>query len=195
MKKEFLECGKIVCQHGVRGAVKVESWCDTPRALSELPVLYLADKSGGFSPLTPGNASVYKGFVLFSFKEISSADEAIALRGRTVYARRRDLSLPPGRVFLQDLVGLPVKDARTGVLYGTLREIRESPAAPLLAVETPRGEVLLPDVPAFVERKDADAGIFVTPIPGFFDGAAENVAQDRSAAGGGSAALRKEKTP
>ena len=176
MKKEYLECGKIVCQHGVRGAVKIESWCDAPSVLASLPVLYLESNSGGFSPLTPENASVYKGMVLLSFKELTTADEAIALRGRTVFARREDLPLSPDRVLLQDLYGLPVTDANSGTVYGTLREIRESPAAGLLVIDTGRGEVLLPDVPAFVQRKDPETGIFVTPIPGFFDGAAENIA-------------------
>ena len=176
MKKPYLECGKIVCQHGVRGAVKVESWCDAPSALAALPVLLYKGKDGGFLPLTPLNASVYKGTVLFSFKEINSADEAIALRGQVLYARREDLALAPDRVLRQDLYGLPVTDAKTGAVYGTLREIRESPAADLLVVSTAAGDVLLPDVPAFVQRKDPETGIFVTPIPGFFDGAAENVA-------------------
>ena len=176
MKKEYLECGKIVCQHGVRGAVKIESWCDAPGVLAALPVLYLSDKSGGFLPLTPTNASVYKGAVLFSFKELTTADEAIALRGRVVFARRNDLPIPPGRILQQDLIGATVADADTGAVYGTLREIRESPAADLLVVSVPGGDVLLPDVPAFVKSKDPEKGILVTPIPGFFDGAAENVA-------------------
>ena len=182
MKKEFLECGRIVCQHGVKGAVKIESWCDAPSVLASLPVLYLADNAGGFSPLTPENASIYKGTVLFSFKEIASADEAIALRGRVVYAKRDDLPLSPGQVLRQDLLGAPVVDATSGAVYGTLSEIRESPAADLLVVETKTGEVLLPDVPAFVRRKDPETGILVTPIPGFFDGAAENVAGGKDGA-------------
>ena len=176
MKKEYLECGKIVCQHGVRGAVKIESWCDAPGVLAALPALYLNDKSGGFSALTPTNASAYKGAVLFSFKELTSADEAIALRGRVVFARREDLPLAPGRVLQQDLIGAAVADATSGAPYGTLREIRESPAADLLVISTPSGNVLLPDVPAFVKSKDPEKGILVTPIPGFFDEAAENVA-------------------
>ena len=173
MKKAYLECGQIVCQHGVKGAVKIASWCDTPKVLASLPVLYLFDKSGGFSPLTPQNASVYKGQVLFSFKEITSVDEAVALRGATVYARREDLPLAPGRVLQQDLIGLPVIDADSGATYGTLSEIRESPASDLYAIQTPRGEVLLPAVPAFIKRLDPDSGVYITPIPGFFDGEAE----------------------
>lgn len=175
MKKSYLECGKILCQHGVRGAVKVESWCDAPGVLAALPALFYEGKDGGFLPLTPENASVYKGAVLFSFKEIGSADEAIAMRGRVLYVRREDLPPAPGRVLRQDLYGLPVVDASTGTVYGTLCEIRESPSADLLVVSTSGGDVLLPDVPAFVKRKDPETGIFVTPIPGFFDGAAENV--------------------
>lgn len=182
MKKEYLECGKIVCQHGVKGAVKIASWCDAPSVLASLPVLYLGDKNGGFSALTPKNASVYKDMVLFSFKEITSADEAISLRGRTVFARRGDLPLSPGQVLRQDLIGLPVTDADAGVVYGTLVEIRESPAAELLVVKTADGEVLLPDVPAFVKKKDPDQGIFVTPIPGFFDGGAEKVPAEKEEA-------------
>ena len=45
-----------------------------------------------------------------------------------------------------------------------------SPASAIYTVTTPEGaEVLLPAVPAFVERTDPDEGVFVTPIPGFFD--------------------------
>ena len=46
-------------------------------------------------------------------------------------------------------------------------------------ISTSGGDVLLPDVPAFVKRKDPESGILVTPIPGFFDGAAENVAGEK----------------
>ena len=182
MKKSYLECGKIVGQHGVRGAVKVESWCGAPSVLAKFGVLFYEGKDGGFLPLTVENASVYKGTVLFSFKEIGSADEAIALRGQILYARREDLVLAPGRVLQQDLYGLPVTDAGTGAVYGTLREIRESPAADLLVIQTAGGDVLLPDVPAFVKKKDPESGIFVAPIPGFFDGAAENVAGGKETA-------------
>ncbi|MBQ4137737.1 MAG: 16S rRNA processing protein RimM, partial [Clostridia bacterium] len=28
-KEKYLECGKIINTHGVRGNLKIESWCDS----------------------------------------------------------------------------------------------------------------------------------------------------------------------
>ena len=36
MPKKFLEAGKIVGTHGIRGDLKVQSWCDTPEVLLHL---------------------------------------------------------------------------------------------------------------------------------------------------------------
>ena len=33
-KEQYLECGKIINTHGVRGACKIESWCDSPKVLA-----------------------------------------------------------------------------------------------------------------------------------------------------------------
>ena len=34
-KKRFLECGKIVNTHGIRGEVKIQPWCDGPDFLKK----------------------------------------------------------------------------------------------------------------------------------------------------------------
>jgi 16S rRNA processing protein RimM len=44
-KSQFLECGKIVNTHGVRGGLKLESWCDTPQDLASLKKVFL--ENGG----------------------------------------------------------------------------------------------------------------------------------------------------
>lgn len=41
MPKEYLECGKIVTTHGVRGEVKIQPWCDGPEFLGQFGTLYL----------------------------------------------------------------------------------------------------------------------------------------------------------
>ena len=34
MKKQYLEIGKIVNTHGIRGDIKVQPWCDAPEFLA-----------------------------------------------------------------------------------------------------------------------------------------------------------------
>ena len=46
MKKEYLECGKVCSAHGVRGAIKVEHWCDAPRVLASQKRVFFAEKDG-----------------------------------------------------------------------------------------------------------------------------------------------------
>ena len=46
--KQFLECGRIVSTHGVRGEVKAEVWMDSPQEMTALKTLYL---EGGKTPL------------------------------------------------------------------------------------------------------------------------------------------------
>ena len=40
MKKQYLECGKIINTHGVAGAVKIEPWCDDPYVLARKKHIY-----------------------------------------------------------------------------------------------------------------------------------------------------------
>ena len=44
-KKEFLEIGKIINTHGVRGEVKIDPWCDSPEDFCELSRIYLENKT------------------------------------------------------------------------------------------------------------------------------------------------------
>ena len=95
--------------------------------------------------------------------------DANALRGEILYAAREDLPIEEGAHFIADLLGLPVMDANDGKVYGTLKAVTDAAAGQLYEVKTENGIVLLPVVPQFVKEVDQDKGIFITPIPGFFD--------------------------
>ena len=174
MKHDYLECGKIINTHGFRGAVKLESWCDTPRVLAGLPALWFAAPEG-YRALPVRRASVLGGFVVAELEGIDNEEAANALRGKTVYAARGDFSLPENGYFLADLVGLPVRHADTGEELGKVTSVDTRGRANLLTVRTPRGDELLPDVPEFVVRVDVNEAVYVRPIPGLLDGGAENV--------------------
>lgn len=167
-KEKYLECGKIINTHGIRGGVKVESYCDTPKKLAELKRVYF--KSGSdFTAHKIKKASVFRQFVLFEIEGIDSVDSANAERGRVIYADRNDLELEDGSYFIADIIGLPVIDVVSGRVYGTLSEISNLGASDIYTVKTAEGDRMIPAVPEFVKRIDEGKGIFVSVIEGMFD--------------------------
>ncbi len=169
MKLDYLECGKILAPHGVRGAVRIESWCDSPAVAAALPTLYLLSGDGAYTGRRILRASLHKGGVLATLEGITSPEEAARLRGVTVYAKRSDLDPEGTQVFLAETVGLSVYDERDGRLLGTVREVDTSRKTPLYIIATEGGEVMLPAVPEFIKEIDLARGMLVTPISGFFD--------------------------
>ena len=49
MKKEYLECGKIINTHGIAGAVKLDPWCDSPEVLANLKRVFIKKGETVFS--------------------------------------------------------------------------------------------------------------------------------------------------
>ncbi len=174
MKQTHLECGKIINTHGFRGTVKLESWCDSPDVLAQLPSVYLLE-GACYRPLKVTHASVFRQFVLVDLEGIDSEEKANRLRNTVLYALREDLPLAEGDHFIVDLVGLPVKHADTNEVLGELIEVKTSGAVDLYAVSTATGLHYVPAVPNFIIRIDAEDAIYIRPIPGLLDGGAENV--------------------
>ena len=79
MPKKFLEAGKIVGTHGVRGDLKVQSWCDSPEVLCDFDTLYLDEKT----PVTVEKAQVQQIVESFmeSIKDSLTANKNVYLRG------------------------------------------------------------------------------------------------------------------
>jgi len=167
--QKYLECGTIINTHGIAGAVKVLSACDTPYDLAELETLYIL-QLGVYRKLTVTSASVYKDTVIMTFEGINDIDQAARLKNRAVFADRDDLYLEEGSYFLADIIGLPVIDADNGKVYGKIESVNTNTPQLLYEVKTESGEIkLLPAVDAFIKEVDLEKGVFVTPIPGLLD--------------------------
>ncbi len=168
MKSPYLECGRIVNTHGVKGEMKIEPWCDSPTVFAKLPKVYLKS-DGEFVCHRLVRASVFKQLVVAGLEGIDDIDRAMLLKGQTLYAAREDFHLKKGAYFIADLVGLPVIDDESGVIYGTLREVIKRGASDIYVIDTENGERMMPAVKEFVKRVDAETGIYIRPIEGMFD--------------------------
>ncbi len=169
--RTYLEIGKIVNTHGVRGTVKTEPWCDSPDVLCHMKTLYQAPETAGgpYRPIRVLKASVQKDRVLLTLEGVDTMEAALALKNTLLYAHRDDIPREEGAFLIDDLKGLPVIDVNDGHRYGTLHDVLQGTAGDLYEVKTDKGLVLMPAVKAFVKQVDPETGIFIAPIPGMFD--------------------------
>lgn len=151
-KTALIEAGRIVNTHGVAGEVKIEVWLDSPQYMKSFKRLVL--ETG--EELKVLSARTHKGFLIARIAGVEDVNAAMRLKGKTVSIRREDAALPKGGFFLQDIIGAEVVDEE-GNEVGTLAEIMETPAANVYVVKGER-EHLIPAVPAFILRTDAEAG-------------------------------------
>lgn len=153
MKKPFLEGGQIVNTHGIKGEVKLVSWCDSPEVLAAVPAYYIDGAA-----VKVRAARVHQGNVLALLEGVEDVNAAMRFKGKTVLLRREDLPAPPGGYFLADLLGLTVVDAVSGETLGELADILFPSAQSVYVVKGER-ERMIPAVPEFIEDVDVDGGV------------------------------------
>ncbi|GHU88765.1 ribosome maturation factor RimM [Clostridia bacterium] len=144
---KFLEVGKIVSTHGIKGEVRVECWCDGSEFLGRFGELLCGD-----TPYKVELARPHKSLAIVKLKGVDSVEAAQALRGKILKADVSDVKLPEGRYFVQDLIGMRVADDETGGEIGVLDDVLSRPAHDIYVV----GEHMIPNVPEFVKSVDMD---------------------------------------
>ena len=172
MRQPYLEVGKIVSTHGVRGEVRVDPWCDSPDFLRQFKTLYY-DKQGT-KPVRVLACRPHGNVAILKLSGIDTVDAAAALRSRVLYMARADAKIADNSYFIQDLIGCRVVDADTPeTLYGTLTDVSRTGANDVWHVTDDRNkEYLLPAIPPVVIDTDIDSGtIRIRPLRGIFDDA------------------------
>ena len=157
-KKALIEAGRIVNTHGVQGEVKIEVWLDSPQFFKSFKRLVL--DSG--EELKVLGAKTHKGFVIARIEGADDVNAAMRLKGKAVSVRREDAALPKGTFFLQDIIGARVVDEH-GTEIGILTDVMETPASNIYVVKG-ASEHLIPAVPEFVLKTDAEAGVITVHL-------------------------------
>lgn len=165
--QKYLETGKIVSIHGLKGEVKIQPWCDSPEYLCTFKRLY--SKSGDrvyeIERIRPqGN------MVIAKLKGIDTPEQAQAMRGRILYIDRDDADLPEGSYFVADLIGLEVRD-ESGRSYGVISDVLQTGANDVYEIKSNDGKLYyIPAIPSVILSTDIQDGIMVIyPMEGLFD--------------------------
>jgi len=156
--------GAVAGAFGVRGEVRLKSFCAAPEAIADYGPLWSEDGARRFDlrltqPIKAGFAARLSG--------VDSKEAADALRGVRLYADRAKLpALPEDEFYHADLIGLAVVDTG-GAILGRVKAVLNHGASDLLEIEGPAlaVPVLLPFTQAVVPTVDLTAGRLVADPP------------------------------
>ncbi len=156
--------GAIAGAFGVKGEVRLKSFCTDPAAIAGYAPLYTEDGGRSFTVritrAIPGGLAARLGGV-------GTKEEADALRGVSLFADRHRLpSLPDDEFYHTDLIGLTVLDTG-GATLGRVLAVHNHGAGDILEVTAPAGgrTLLLPFTRAVVPTVDLTAGRIIADPP------------------------------
>ncbi len=156
--------GSIAGSYGVRGEVRLKSYCAEPADIEAYAPL--TDESGKkLYPLVL-TRTIKNGFAA-RLGGVETKEQADELKGLRLFARRDQLpSLPDDEFYHADLIGLEVYDTG-GTLLGRVKSVQNHGAADLLELYGPglKSTVLLPFTLEAVPTVDLDKGRIVADPP------------------------------
>ncbi len=160
--------GAIGGAFGVRGDVRLKSFCAEPEAIADYGPLSAEDGR----TFTISLKGAIKNGLSARLSGVTSKEAADALKGTRLYAPRDRLpGLPDDEYYHADLLNLEVRDTG-GTLLGHVRSVQNHGAGDLLEIFGPglKQTVLLPFTRAAVPTVDLAAGrIVADPPDGLFD--------------------------
>ena len=167
MQKQYLEVGKIVGTHGIRGEMRVECWANSPDFLKPFKTLYLDEGK----TVIAVSCRPHKNIALMTAKGVGSIEEADQLRGKILYIDRKDVKLDEGEHFVQDIIGLKVTDADNGTVYGVVKDVLKTGSNDVYEMKADDGKLFyIPVIPDILDRFDFDEGaVYIHPMKGLFD--------------------------
>ena len=150
MKAKYLEAGQIVNTHGIRGEVKIVPWCDGPEFLKSFKTYYIDGTA-----YTVEQARIQKTMLLAKLKGIDDVNTAQTFKNKVIKIDRDSAPIAAGRVFIVDLIGLPVY--ADGEEIGKLTDVLTGPANDVYIVKGDR-EYMIPAVSEFLVDVNPDEG-------------------------------------
>jgi 16S rRNA processing protein RimM len=163
--ERLIEVGRVAGAFGVRGEVRISAYTEDPLALARFGALRRQDGSHG---LTITEARPAKGGIVGRAKEITTKEEADALRGLRLYVPREALPEPDeDEFYLADLIGMAVQNVQSKAGLGRVKSVQNFGAGDVLEIEPEGGGATwyLPFTREAAPEVDLKAGLILADPP------------------------------
>ncbi|MBB6019319.1 16S rRNA processing protein RimM [Paenibacillus sp. JGP012] len=155
---EFMNVGKIVNTHGIRGELKIMPLTDFPEVrFAKNAELFLFTSDDRPVPVTVESARLHKNMYIVRLKEYGNINEVEKFKGGMAKVSKENLAdLEEGEYYFHQIVGCAVI-TEEGETLGTITEILTPGANDVWVVKTPAGkEVLIPVIDDVVLDVDVE---------------------------------------
>ncbi|NLH96196.1 MAG: 16S rRNA processing protein RimM [Clostridiaceae bacterium] len=162
---EYLQVGRIVNTHGVRGEVKLMPLTDDPSRFDDLEWVFI-ENDGVMTRYEIQSVKYFKGMVIVKLAGIDDPETAAALKGCFALVDRVNaVRLPEGSYFICDIIGCSVFD-ENGALLGKVSEVLQTGSNDVYVVRDESGrEVLIPALKSVVRNVQPEQGRIDVMIP------------------------------
>lgn len=163
----YLDIGKIVNTHGVKGELKVLPLTDNPQRYSILRDLFI-DNNGILEKYSVQSVRYHKGFVLLKLKEIQTMTEAAKFKNKFIKIDRKDaIRLPEDTYFICDIIGLQVFDA-FGKELGYIESVFQTGSNDVYVIKPQdknKKEILIPAIKSVIKHIDIENKRMLVELP------------------------------
>jgi 16S rRNA processing protein RimM len=168
---------RIVRPHGRRGEVAAEILTDFPERLKRLRSVELFDGRAHANVPALRHVKVIScwlshsrgGQAIFHFEgsnSISDAEKLVGFEVQIPFTER--MKLPASSHYISDLIGCEVRE-KSGAVVGTVRDVEiiggQVTGTPLLTVDSPDGEILIPLAQEICVRVDTKERLIEVILP------------------------------
>lgn len=151
---EYIQVGKIVNTHGIRGDVKVLPLTDDTKRFEKLKFVYLGDDK---VKLEIVKVAYVKGNVLLQFKNYYDINDVEKFKNTVLWIDVNDkIALPKNSFFIHDIIGIEVY-LDDGTHIGKIKDILQPGANDVYVVKSADKEYLIPAIKDVVKQVDLES--------------------------------------
>ena len=154
----YLEVGKIVNTHGIRGEVRVQSATDSPaERYAKGSELFVELSNNEYVPVVVNSHRVHKTFDLLTFEGYPNMNDVLQFKTKLLMVDEKSLpELEDNEYYANKLIGSKVMD-ESGQFIGELTDILFLPANDVWVVKR-QGlkDLLLPNIESVIRNVNID---------------------------------------
>jgi len=158
----LLEIGKIVKTSGLKGRLKVLSYCESAETLETLENAFIGEDSEHVSSFSVRVTGIKRGSFSIDLEGVESVKAAGELIGRYIFVPSENL--PDGEYYWKDIIGLDIV-TEDGLKLGRITAILPTGSSDVYACSGSEGEIFIPAFDDVVKKIDIEKGIMVVKLP------------------------------